>query len=133
MKLHTRPKGCWLFAAVVTVLGMLPVTVSAADSYLEALKAEADKIDPDSGTDSKGSDPAYPAKGLPPQNVNPAETIKAGLNKEGFEQQLQENYYGSFLFYSTLQKRQRDQVYEEYKQKNDIKSIRESIMAKLKK
>lgn len=132
MKWHNRYSGCWLIAAVVIVSGMMPLNTLAADSYLQALKVEADKVDPEGGKDTKSSDPAYPAKGLPPQNVNPAETIKPGLNKEGFEQQLQENYYGSYLFYSTLQKNQRDKVYEEYKQKNDIKSIRESIMAKLK-
>ncbi len=133
MKHHNRNSGWWLVAAALCIGGILPLQVHAADSYLEALKAEAGKIDPEGGTDEKGSDPAYPARGLPPQNVNPAETIKAGLNKEGFEQQLQENYYGSYLFYSTLHKNQREQVYQEYKQKNDIKSIRDSIMSRLKK
>jgi hypothetical protein len=132
MKLHNRSSGCWLLVVVVIAVGLLPQYVHAADSYLEALKIEADKIDPEGGTDSKSSDPAFPAKGLPPQTVNPAETIKPGLKKEDFEQQLQENYYGSYLFYSTLKKKQRDQVYEEYQKKNDIKSIRDSIMAKLK-
>lgn len=133
MKYRNRSSGCWLLATVVIISGMTPITVKAADSYLQALKVEAEKVDPNSGTDSKSSDPAYPARGLPPQNINPEETIKPGLDKTGFEQQLQENYYGSYLFYSTLQKKQRDMVYEEYKQKNDIKSIRESIMSKLKK
>lgn len=132
MKMHNRSSGCWLLAAVVIAGGIMPLHVHAADSYLQALKVEADKVDPEGGADSKSSDPAFPAKGLPPQTVNPAETIKPGLNKEGFEQQLQENYYGSYLFYSTLPKNQRDRVYEEYKENNDIKSIRESIMAKLK-
>jgi hypothetical protein len=132
MKWLNWSSGCWLVATAAICGGIVPLNVQAADSYLEALKMEADKVDPEGGSDNKTSDPAFPAKGLPPQTVNPAETIKSGLNKDGFEQQLQENYYGSFLFYSTLHKRQRDQVYEEYKQKNDIKSIRESIMAKLK-
>lgn len=133
MKRQNRSSVCWLLVTAVVIGGMVPLDSQAADSYLQALKVEADKVDPEGGTDSKSSDPAYPSRGLPPQNVNPAETIKPNLDKTGFEQQLQENYYGSYLFYSTLQKTQRDKVYEEYQQKNDIKSIRESIMSKLKK
>jgi hypothetical protein len=132
MKRTNRSPGCWLLAAAAIICGTMSHNTLAADSYLQALKVEADKVDPEGGEDSKSSEPAYPSKGLPPQNVNPAETIKPGLNKDGFEQQLQENYYGSFLFYSTLLKNQRDKVYEEYLKKNDIKSIRASIMAKLK-
>ncbi len=132
MKRTNRSSGCWLLATVIVISGTMSLDAQAADSYLQALKVEADKVDPEGGKDSKSSEPAYPAKGLPPQTVNPAETIKSGLKKEGFEQQLQDNYYGSYLFYSTLSKNQRTKVYEEYMQKNDIKSIRQSIMAKLK-
>ena len=133
MKPYSRFSGYGLLMAVLVCAGgLLPQPGHAADSYLEELKSEAEKVNPEGGKDTQGSTPAYPSQGLPPQTVDPSETIKPGLDKKGFEQQLHANYYGSYLFYSTLPVAKRDQVYEEYKQKNDIKSIRESIMAKLK-
>ncbi len=133
MKPCNRFSNYCLLAVLLVCGGMSPQFSHAASSYLQELKNEAAKVHPaEGGKDDNSSNPAYPSQGLPPQTVNPAETVRSGLDKKGFEKQLQENYYGSYLFYSTLPLDKRSEVYEEYKQKNDIKSIRKSIMAKLK-
>ena len=57
--------------------------------------------------------------------------IQPELDKEGFEQALQNNFYGSYLFYSRLSAQDQQAVYQEYTQNNDIEHLRGVINAKL--
>ncbi len=126
----------WLPVVVLVCSSLIPHYATAAASYLQELKVDANWDAAPSPRDGGKSSPSVQTQApaaLPKQTVNPASNIKAGLSQEEFENQLQQNYYGSYLFYSTLLLAQRNKVYEEYKEDNDIESIRKSIMSKLKK
>lgn len=136
MKRFHRYSPYWLRVVVLVCSGLIPHYATAAASYLQELKVDANwdaAPSPRDGGKASPSVQTQPQAALPRQTVNPASNITAGLNQEEFENQLQQNYYGSYLFYSTLLLAQRNKVYEEYKENNDIESIRKSIMLKLKK
>lgn len=111
-------------AALLAGLFLLPAVSFGASSYLQELEAEAARTDND--TQPKQSDqtkdPAWS-----PGKQSLSETISAGLSREQFEKHLKQSYYGSYLFYSTLNDADQQKVYEEYQQNNAIDSIRESI------
>lgn len=123
------------YGALALIVGLslanLPVSGVAATSYLQELEAEAERSatveEEANGTASEQSKPEWnqnaPADG---------ETIDSGLTQVQFEEKLKESYYGSYLFYSTLDRSQQENVYQDYKRDNSINSIRESIKSNMK-
>ncbi|HEY9147873.1 MAG TPA: hypothetical protein VIQ22_02590 [Gammaproteobacteria bacterium] len=109
----------------------LTAPAALASSYLQELEAEAAR----SGGAQKES-PATPdqkSRDWSASNaVESGDNIKAGLDKEGFEEVLQTNFYGSYLFYSTLDNNGQQRVFEDYNSDNNINSIRESIKRQMK-
>lgn len=124
---HTKSAMLFFFAGCL--LGFAPIT-HAAGSYLQELEAEAAR------TDSDEEAQAQPAEEEPKWDADAAELdsehIESGLNKKQFETQLEKNFYGSYLFYSTLEAGKQQEVYSDYQNANDIKSIRDSIKSRLK-
>jgi hypothetical protein len=53
------------------------------------------------------------------------------LSKTPFEEELKSRFYGSYLFYSTLNDAKQQVVYEEYKKNNDIKHLRKVIQSQM--
>lgn len=115
-------------AMLTSLLVCVPLGASAASSYLQELEAEAARSE-------EGSD-AAPAQQGQEWNTNAqpvsGEAIKAGLDKAQFEESLKKNYYGSYLFYQTLDDGDQQSVYSDYQSDNDIESIRESIKSHMK-
>ena len=125
-------------AKTITTLAVLAGTLlcltpsaNAATSYLQELEAEAARTTDD---DDQAPSPKQEEeqKWASDQQQLHAEHIKAGLDKTQFEEQLEKNFYGSYLFYSTLTAEKQQSVYNDYQSANDIESIRNSIKSRLK-
>lgn len=102
----------------------------AASSYLHELEVEASRTDTTSDT---STEPTTPATSSEPGSVTlQGETLEAGLSKSEFEALLEKSYYGSYLFYSTLNDGAQQRVYEAYLSDNRIDSIRDAIKEQLK-
>ncbi len=100
-------------------------TVTVSASYLDEIEQEALRGD---ATQDVLLTPSHDTANY----SAPSETIQQGLDQGGFERVLQNNYYGSFLFYSRLNDQNKAVVYDEYKKNNDIDHLREIIRAKMK-
>lgn len=130
MKNNRKRKGTGAIPLGLLAVLLLCLTQSAtaATSYLQELEAEASR-----GEDTEQSTPVAPSIPLnsraPAQN---AEKIEPGLSKEQFESSLQSAFYGSYLFYSTLEESKKQRVYDDYNNDNNIKNIRESIKQQMK-
>lgn len=119
------------------LLAAAPLTTNAATSYLQELEAEAkrdaafeDEVNKQPpAPEVNENTPSIPATSGAPGS---GETIDSGLTQAQFEQKLKDTYYGSYLFYSTLDAKQQGNVYQDYKRNNSIDSIRESIKANMK-
>ena len=88
---------------------LLNVEVHAAGSYLQDLEAEA------AATDNTAQPVAPVAKpSWSQQQTTVSEKIEPGLSKGQFEESLKKRFYGSYLFYSTLNDKKQQVVYQEY-------------------
>ncbi|MCW8828601.1 MAG: hypothetical protein OQK94_06055 [Gammaproteobacteria bacterium] len=113
---------------LAVLLLCLTQSVTAATSYLQELEAEATR-----GEDTEQGTSAAPSRFEDSRAlVQNAENIEAGLSKEQFESSLQNAFYGSYLFYSTLDEGKKQRVYDDYNNDNNIESIRESIKQQMK-
>ncbi len=95
-----------------------------AGNYLLELEEEAASLDnakseQDSATTGK---PEWTN-----QQAGTLERFKSGLSKAQFEESLKSHFYGSYLFYSALDAKKQQHVYEEYQDNNDIEHLRKSI------
>lgn len=116
--------------AVLCTLFIPPHDAIAATSYLQELEAEAARTDDEeSATDASEA----PQSDWSADKQTLSESIEAGLSKAKFEERLKQSYYGSYLFYSTLDDTAQASVYSDYQNNNDIESIRESIKTNMKK
>ncbi|MFO7593943.1 MAG: hypothetical protein R6X15_07885 [Pseudomonadota bacterium] len=116
-------------AALAGVMFYLTPVSNASTSYLLELEAEAARTgDEETTAPSATQDEKWAEK----DRQLDSEYIEAGLGKKEFESQLEKNFYGSYLFYSTLDASKQQDVYHEYKNANDIESIRNSIKSRLK-
>lgn len=105
----------------------LNTPLQAADSYLEALDAEAKSVDsPATTTTTTPSNPDWS-----PDQHSISGHLKSGLSQVQFEEELKAGYFGSYLFYSKLRSQDKEAVYQEYLKDNDIEKLRELIKNKL--
>ncbi|MGM0593198.1 MAG: hypothetical protein ACQETD_01565 [Pseudomonadota bacterium] len=114
-----------LTAIPMALIAGLYLTPAGASSYLQELEMEAAKS-------SEAEKQPRPSVDVPSTPEKEGEKLEAGLSHEQFESTLQEGYYGSYLFYSTLEEGQQQSVYEDYQSDNSLDSIRESIKNRLK-
>jgi len=117
-------------SALLAGLCLMPAAAHSASSYLQELEAEAARSDTEQGGQQQA--PKAGSSEWTPEGQNLSEKIEAGLKKEEFEQRLKQSYYGSYLFYSTLNDADQQLVYKDYQQNNAINSIRESIKTHMK-
>ncbi len=122
-------KGSYVAAILAMLFLFLPQVTVAASSYLQELEAEAARTDTENGGATEQTEGQEWSHEEQPLN---GDTIEAGLSKEQFEESLKKNFYGSYLFYSTLSDNDQQSVYTDYQDKNDIGSIRESIKSYMK-
>lgn len=101
----------------------------AAGSYLQELEAEAARTGSEDTQEQQAAEEPEWDEDAPQLD---SEHIESGLTKQQFETQLEKNFYGSYLFYSALEAGKQQEVYNDYQNANDIKSIRNSIKSRMK-
>lgn len=120
------------YPSVPSALGLLlsgllvSTGVSAATSYLQELEAEAAATD----NATQSTEPAA-TQSWQNQQTTAGEKLDPGLSKAMFEESLKNRFYGSYLFYSNLNDKKQQVVYEEYKKNNDIDHLREVIKTQM--
>lgn len=97
---------------VVFALSVAPPT--AADAYTDAIKGEAQKIE------GSGAAPATSAGG--------AAATAADPKVAAFEQDLDKQYHGTFLFYQKLPARSREEIYKAHAGGASIETVRRMVM-----
>lgn len=102
-------------------------SASAATSYLQELEAEAAATDEAESNTTQSSKPGWSDQ----QPTGTGETIESGLAKPQFEEALKSRFYGSYLFYSTLNDDKQQTVYKEYTKNNDIEHLRAVIQSEM--
>ncbi len=121
-----------LLAAVILVIisASWAFAQSAAD-YLETLEGEASNLELDDRTKSSGtaSSVAAPASSRLSSGEGGAITdLSPGLSVAEFEQILQRNYIGSYLFYKRLKDHLKREVYAYYQSNPDPAKVRNKIL-----
>jgi hypothetical protein len=99
--------------------------LQANDDYLNMLEAEAGNTDASPAASTASVSHKQPAK---TPYTKKSDVIQSGLDFEGFEEDLGSNYSGSNFLYVKLSKRNRQRVYDSYKEDNRISVIREKIV-----
>ena len=104
--------GGWRWLGLLGFL-MFPLALPAAegDDYLKQIQSEAFKVSDDAGgaTASAGAD-------------------ASAADIETFEQELEGQYRGSYLFYKKLPRRGQEEIFLEYQKGASIGDIRKKIM-----
>jgi len=104
-------------AVVIVLLVSMPVI--SADDYLTEIEAETVKLDPGL---------SYEKQPVGASSDNTAGQVSETESREKFEKWLQEKYRGSFVFYSKLPQRSREEVFQQYTQGADLKVLRKTIV-----
>ena len=104
-------------AVVIVLLVSMPVI--SADDYLTEIEAETVKLDPGL---------SYEKQPVDAISDNTAGPVSESESREKFEKWLQEKYRGSFVFYSKLPQRSREEVFQQYTQGADLKVLRKTIV-----
>ncbi len=105
---------------------LLSAGASAASSYLQELEAEAAATDNTAQPTAPAATPNWSK-----QKTTVSEKLDPGLNKKQFEESLKSRFYGSYLFYATINDKKQQVVYEEYQKNNDIEHLREVIKTQM--
>lgn len=105
---------------------MFNPAAQAASSYLQQLEAEAAATD-----NTPTPEPPANSANWSPQQTSLSEKLDAGLSIGQFEESLKQRYYGSYLFYSTLNDTRQQVVFQEYQKNSDIEHVREAIKAQM--
>lgn len=117
-------------------IGMVAVSHGADDDYLKALKAETQAL---SGGEAARTAPAPAAQESKPQQGWSAtgqglgEELPPNLSQEQFEAALKSSYFGTYMFYSKLNDKDKAKVFESYQGNGQISNIRETTTSLLKK
>jgi hypothetical protein len=106
-----------LFAIILGLL-VSNAVVAADDDFLSAIEAESEKV---------GSRHA-PEEQLPAKNADGAEDENVARSLDEFEQLLEERYRGSYVFFSKLPERSREEIFQEYQRGMPIGKIRKKIV-----
>lgn len=83
----------------------------AADSYLDAIESEANKVNQ-------------------PVEDEPSSPDPGSNDRTQFEQELEKRYRGSYLFYKKLPARSQQEVFSEYARGASIEEVRRTIMSR---
>lgn len=122
-------KSVWLVASMS--LFILSSAI-AEDAYMDAINAEAQDLEVDPGTERENQKADIPGGsftgGWSRDGQGLGEGLERGLDKDDFEDALEEGYYGSYIFYKNLGPAKQDQVFKAYEQGADIEGLRDLIV-----
>lgn len=105
----------------------------SSPGYLESLQNEAEGLSLDKSTETVVNPTSPPPRGNPltatqGNHAGAIEEFASGLSVEQFEQLLQHNYMGSYLFYKRLGQVHKDEVYRFYQQNPNPDQVRQKIL-----
>jgi len=115
--------------------------VATDDAYLKMLEGEAEEVSLDKSGQLKGVEQADGSskEGITKKNWTwegdlEGDILPSGLAQDEFASLLQQNFYGSFVFYRKLNSNDQDTVYYHYTKASpaDLDVIRQDILDHLK-
>ena len=116
-----------ILAAMTLLLTLLSFSeIAMADSYLQELENEAAATASHEQADTTADKPGWEQ-----QQTGVTDNITPGLIRAQFEEALKSQFYGSYLFYSSLTEKKQQNVYQEYLINNDIEHLREAIKSQM--
>ena len=112
---------CWIVA---------PCLLHAAGEadYLRAIELETAKLEHKGGTTIEGPATGSSRRARKTKTKSTVKGLRSGLSREGFEQQLSDNYTGSAVFYRKLSRRSQEEVYGQYLEGSPMSELRSKIM-----
>lgn len=115
-----------MLATMTLLLTLLSFSeISMANSYLQELENEA------AATASHEQADTADKPDWEQQQTGATDNIAPGLIRAHFEEALKSQFYGSYLFYSSLNEEKQRHVYQEYLRHNDIEHLRETIKSQM--
>lgn len=127
MQRNTRYPDRYKPIAILICALMFNPAAQAASSYLQQLEAEAAATD---NTPTAAEPPAN-STNWSPQQTSLSEKLDTGLSIGQFVESLKQRFYGSYLFYSTLNDARQQVVFQAYQKDSDIEHVREAIKAQM--
>ena len=92
----------------------MPVVAADDTDYLSEITAEVDKVD---------AVTEYIA-----EQSGSSDSQAYLENKNGFEKLLEERYHGSYVFYKILPERAQLEIFDDYRQGQEMSALREKII-----
>lgn len=115
MRLVRNVSPTWLALPFLFLAAAGSSTVLGADDYLDAISVEADKV---------GAEPSDAAEPSTDPGVEPNDP------KHAFEQQLEDRFAGTYLFYNRLPPESREEIFRQFKDGAPIEDVRRTIMSR---
>ncbi|MDJ0832530.1 MAG: hypothetical protein QNJ69_03345 [Gammaproteobacteria bacterium] len=113
------------------IMSVPGVYAQSSSDYLETLEGEASNLELDKRTKSTGTASSIAApssSSFNPEQGGAITDLGPGLSVEQFEQILQRNYIGSYLFYKRLNDQHKQEVYAFYQSNPDPAKVRDKIL-----
>lgn len=125
----------FLAALLLGVTISLPVAAQQGDAYLQELDSEARDLNLDRETrgQQKEVKDMRSAAGLAEVPAEEQAELAPRLSQEEFEQDLRNNFFGSYSFYKRLEPAGKAKIYQQYLQDADPGQLRKRILEQLKK
>ncbi|MCU7959415.1 MAG: hypothetical protein KZQ58_05330 [gamma proteobacterium symbiont of Bathyaustriella thionipta] len=101
---------------IISLLGVV-LPVFAADDYLDALEAEAAKVNDADDTKTDEGRPYHDEDGF-----------LRNLPLQAFEEEMEDTFAGTYSFYRKLQKSSQGEVFDAYKKGATVEQLRRMIM-----
>lgn len=115
-------------------IGMSAVSHGADDDYLRALKAETQALTSgEAAHTAPAAQESKPQQGWSATGQGLGEELPPNLSQEQFEAALKSSYFGTFMFYTKLNDKDKAAVYEAYQRNGQISNIRDKTTGLLKK
>ena len=126
----SREESAYRLPSIALIMLLIGTPIQALyandNAYLEALEKEAEKVEQrDVGQRANDADPDSAGTQLPLSNAN--QTAPA-ISRDEFEAMLKQRYRGIDAFYSKLTQRSKEEIYDNYTQGTDIKTLREKVL-----
>jgi len=132
-----RVKAAGQLLLLLAGIGISAVSHGADDEYLKALKAETQALTSGEAARKAPAAPAAqeskPQQGWSATGQGLGEELPPNLSQEQFEAALKSNYFGTFMFYTKLNDKDKTAVYEAYQSNGQISNIRDKTTSLLKK
>lgn len=108
---------------LVVFLALSPWQTAMGDEYLDALSAEAHRLD----DDQQDQISQTPVETLQPRPARPG-YFAEGLSFEQFSSDLRAQFFGTYTFFKRLNNNAQHEVYKDYQGNSEIKFVRETVM-----